>query len=83
MSALVSHDYLTSSKYPTFANKAQLIQKICQQVQINSKDMSKDTMKAVIFHGHQKISLQERPNPKLQAKTDIIVEVTYTALCGS
>jgi threonine dehydrogenase-like Zn-dependent dehydrogenase len=44
--------------------------------------MSK-TMKAVIFDGPHKVSLQDRPIPTLQAETDIVVEVTYTALCGS
>jgi threonine dehydrogenase-like Zn-dependent dehydrogenase len=44
--------------------------------------MSK-TMKAVIFDGPHKVSLQDRPIPILQAETDIIVRVTYTALCGS
>ncbi|KAH8602408.1 alcohol dehydrogenase GroES-like domain-containing protein [Bisporella sp. PMI_857] len=41
------------------------------------------TMKAVIFDGPGKVSLQDRPIPTLQAETDIIVKVTLTALCGS
>ena len=41
------------------------------------------TMKAVIFDGPHKVSIQDRPIPTLQAETDIIVEVTSTALCGS
>lgn len=44
--------------------------------------MSK-TMKAVIFDGPYKVSVEQRPIPTLQAETDIIVEVSYTALCGS
>lgn len=40
-------------------------------------------MKAVVFDGPRKVSLQDRPIPTLQAETDIIVKVTYTALCGS
>ena len=40
-------------------------------------------MKAVIFNEHHKISLQDRPIPTLQAEIDIIVDATYTALCGS
>lgn len=44
--------------------------------------MSK-TMKAVIFDGPNKVSVQQRPIPTLQAEMDIIVEVSYTALCGS
>jgi threonine dehydrogenase-like Zn-dependent dehydrogenase len=41
------------------------------------------TMRAVVFEGPHKVSLQNRPIPTLQAETDIIVAVTYTALCGS
>ncbi|KAF4549350.1 Alcohol dehydrogenase GroES-like domain-containing protein 13 [Elsinoe fawcettii] len=42
-----------------------------------------NTMKAVIFDGPYKISLQDRPVPTIQEPTDIIVKVAYTALCGS
>lgn len=45
--------------------------------------MSATTMKAVIFDGPGKVSVQDRPIPKIQEETDIVVEVTYTALCGS
>lgn len=45
--------------------------------------MSKATMKAVVFDGPHKVSLQDRPVPEVQAPTDIIVAVSYTALCGS
>jgi len=45
--------------------------------------MSNSTMKAVIFDGPGKVSVQDRPVPKIQAETDIVVTVTYTALCGS
>ncbi|KAL3428340.1 alcohol dehydrogenase GroES-like domain-containing protein [Phlyctema vagabunda] len=41
------------------------------------------TMKAVIFDGPGKVSVQDRPIPQLQAETDIIVKVNYSALCGS
>jgi threonine dehydrogenase-like Zn-dependent dehydrogenase len=41
------------------------------------------TMKAVIFDGPHKVSLQDRPIPQIKDDTDIIVKVTYTALCGS
>ncbi|KAL2014640.1 hypothetical protein VTN00DRAFT_2165 [Thermoascus crustaceus] len=44
---------------------------------------TKDTMKAVVFHGPYKVALEDRPVPKIQEPTDIIVKVTYTALCGS
>ncbi|KAF8543876.1 putative alcohol dehydrogenase [Trichophaea hybrida] len=41
------------------------------------------TMKAVIFHGPQKVAVEDRPIPKIQAPTDAIVKVSLTALCGS
>ncbi|KAL2223118.1 putative alcohol dehydrogenase [Thermoascus aurantiacus ATCC 26904] len=44
---------------------------------------TKDTMRAVVFHGPYKVAVEERPVPKIQEPTDIIVKVTYTALCGS
>ncbi|KAF9636761.1 Alcohol dehydrogenase superfamily zinc-containing [Lasiodiplodia theobromae] len=45
--------------------------------------MSKSTMRAVVFKGPGKVVLEDRPCPKIQAPTDIIVKVDYTALCGS
>lgn len=45
--------------------------------------MSKTTMKAVIFKGPKEVAIEERPIPKIQDQTDIIVKVGYTALCGS
>ena len=44
--------------------------------------MSKDTMKAVVFKGPKKVVIEDRPIPKIQDPTDIIVKVDYTALCG-
>lgn len=44
--------------------------------------MSKDTMQAVIFDGPLKVSIQQRPVPKIQDPEDVIVKVRYTALCG-
>lgn len=41
-----------------------------------------DTMKAVVFKGPHQIAIEERPVPKLQADTDVIVKVALTALCG-
>ncbi|KAE8345039.1 hypothetical protein BDV24DRAFT_148478 [Aspergillus arachidicola] len=40
-------------------------------------------MQAIVFKGPLKIVLEERPLPKLQAATDVILKVRYTALCGS
>ncbi|KAK3388234.1 chaperonin 10-like protein [Sordaria brevicollis] len=41
------------------------------------------TMKAVVFEGPKKVSVQDRPIPELQDPRDIIVKVQMTALCGS
>jgi threonine dehydrogenase-like Zn-dependent dehydrogenase len=45
--------------------------------------MSDSVMKAVVFDGPHKVSIQDRPIPVIKDQTDIIVKVTYTALCGS
>ncbi|EAS36600.3 alcohol dehydrogenase [Coccidioides immitis RS] len=44
---------------------------------------AKGTMKAVVFKGPYKVELEDRPIPQIQSPKDIIVKVTYTALCGS
>ncbi|KAK0711291.1 alcohol dehydrogenase [Lasiosphaeris hirsuta] len=41
------------------------------------------TMKAVVFDGPRKVSVQDRPIPTLKHAQDIIVRVQTTALCGS
>ncbi|KAI9737469.1 MAG: hypothetical protein M1834_009624 [Cirrosporium novae-zelandiae] len=45
--------------------------------------MSSNTMKAVVFKEPRKIAVEDRPRPKIQDPTDIVVKVTYSALCGS
>ncbi|POS78088.1 alcohol dehydrogenase GroES-like domain-containing protein [Diaporthe helianthi] len=45
--------------------------------------MAQQTMKAVVFDGPHKVSIQDRPVPKLQHGGDIIVKVQAAALCGS
>jgi len=40
-------------------------------------------MKALVYHGPGKRSLDEVPKPKIQAPTDVIVKVTMTTICGS
>jgi hypothetical protein len=37
--------------------------------------MAKDTMKAVVFKGPGKVVIEDRPVPKIQDQTDIIVKV--------
>ncbi|KAK0623363.1 chaperonin 10-like protein [Immersiella caudata] len=41
------------------------------------------TMKAVVFEGPYKVSVQDRPVPHVQDPKDVIVKVETTALCGS
>src|SRR5579883_2481178 len=40
-------------------------------------------MKAVVFHGVGKISLDDVPEPKLRAPTDAVVRLTASAICGT
>ncbi|KAI0433164.1 GroES-like protein [Xylaria sp. FL1042] len=45
--------------------------------------MAPSTMRAVVLKGVRDVAVEERPIPKIQDPTDIIVKVRYTALCGS
>jgi Threonine dehydrogenase and related Zn-dependent dehydrogenases len=49
--------------------------------QTHSK-MAASTMRAVVFKGPFKVEVEEQPIPKIQDPEDIVVKVTYTALCG-
>jgi threonine dehydrogenase-like Zn-dependent dehydrogenase len=40
-------------------------------------------MKALTWQGKRKVSVEEVPDPTLQASTDAIIRVTSTAICGS
>lgn len=44
--------------------------------------MSEMTMRAVVFKEPKKVALEERPMPRIENTTDIVVKVKYTALCG-
>lgn len=41
------------------------------------------TMKALVYHGPEKISLDDVQEPKMKAPTDAIVKVTLSTICGS
>ncbi|KAM5509545.1 S-(hydroxymethyl)glutathione dehydrogenase/alcohol dehydrogenase [Fusarium oxysporum f. sp. lycopersici 4287] len=41
------------------------------------------TMKAVVFDGLYKISVQDRPVPQIRDERDIIIKVYAAGLCGS
>ncbi|KAF2680292.1 GroES-like protein [Lentithecium fluviatile CBS 122367] len=40
-------------------------------------------MKAVVFKGPHKVAIEDRPIPKIQDPTDVIVKVDKASLCGS
>jgi alcohol dehydrogenase len=40
-------------------------------------------MKALVYQGHGKIALEDKPKPTLQAPTDAIIKVTKTTICGT
>jgi alcohol dehydrogenase len=41
------------------------------------------TMKALVFHGADKLALEDRPKPLIVEKTDAIVRITTTTICGT
>ncbi|UZN48436.1 Alcohol dehydrogenase [Cupriavidus sp. H18C1] len=40
-------------------------------------------MKALIYQGPGRLSLEDRPRPKVQSPTDAVVRVTATTICGT
>ena len=42
-----------------------------------------DTMKAFVYHGPEKMSLDQVPKPQIQKPTDAIVKVTTSTICGT
>ncbi len=40
-------------------------------------------MKAVVFHGANNLTLEEKPKPKIIKATDAIVRITTTTICGT
>ena len=40
-------------------------------------------MKAVVFYGLGDIRISEQPDPKIQQRTDAIVRLTASAICGN
>lgn len=40
-------------------------------------------MKALTYHGSHDVRVEEVPDPKIEAKDDVILRVTATAICGS
>jgi len=44
---------------------------------------SKDTMKALVWQGKQKVEVVETPKPRIIEDRDVILKVTGTTVCGS
>ncbi len=40
-------------------------------------------MKALVYHGDHNIALEEKPKPRIQKPTDVIVKVHKTTICGT
>ncbi|MGZ3678438.1 MAG: glutathione-independent formaldehyde dehydrogenase [Ktedonobacterales bacterium] len=40
-------------------------------------------MKAVVYKGPFKVAVEDVPDPKIQAPTDVLVRITSSAICGS
>ena len=40
-------------------------------------------MKAITFRGTERVALENVPDPKIEASTDVIVKNRLTAICGS
>ena len=40
-------------------------------------------MKALVYGGPGKPSWEDKPRPRLEAPTDVIVQVTTTSICGT
>lgn len=40
-------------------------------------------MKALVYHGPRKVSIDDKPKPKIQEREDAILKATKTAICGS
>ena len=40
-------------------------------------------MKALVFHGARKVSVDKVPDAKIEAPTDVLVRITTTNICGS
>ena len=46
-------------------------------------DGGSNTMKALVYHGPNKLALEDRQKPKLIEATDSIVRITTTTICGT
>ncbi len=44
---------------------------------------TRDTMKALVFHGPGRRAWEDKPRPAIQAPTDAIVRITTSTICGT
>jgi glutathione-independent formaldehyde dehydrogenase len=40
-------------------------------------------MKALVYHGPKKVSVDKVPDAQLEKLTDVVIELTTTNICGS
>src|SRR5205085_3052716 len=40
-------------------------------------------VKAVVWHGDERLSVDDVPEPRIEQPTDAVVRITSTAICGS
>jgi len=43
----------------------------------------RSSVKAVVWHGTEDVRVDDVPDPAIQHRTDAIVRITSTAICGS
>ncbi|TFB03495.1 hypothetical protein CCMA1212_004378 [Trichoderma ghanense] len=56
---------------------------IIRQDVSNYPPTSKDTMKALVWRGKQKVEVADVPKPQILEDTDVILKVTGSTVCGS
>jgi hypothetical protein len=68
---------------PSWTSKDILEKKgpLVEETSRSSEKMTK-TMKAVVFRGPYRIAVEDRPIPEIVEPTDVVIKVSYTALCG-
>jgi len=49
----------------------------------NNEKKSINKMRALVYHGPEKIMLEEKPKPVIIKPTDAIVKITTTSICGT
>jgi alcohol dehydrogenase len=50
---------------------------------VKQKRRENNAMKALVYHGPGKKSLEDRPKPEINDPSDAIVRITKTTICGT